>query len=1255
MKKDVLSPLWRGAAASVALLGPCAVAAARPGDAWGSKHADIGNTGRAAFVVPVARQGSNFFDIFAWQTPTPGSPGEGRIGAGSIVYFGGAGPGGADIAVGGYHWPKGVMGVDRHTGHVFWSGNPSGGETIGESTPAFSNDGATVYVVNDATDSAQFPGGHPLMAFLATGGPGEYWHNGSDADPGSLSIHSPKVDPTGRIFLHAWVDRPYAGSDTGAAITTTWAAATPCDEGLGDVALYDAPGGLRVIASGRGGQVRCYDGASGAEAWGVLGPTIDATPTVDPANGRVFVPAGSDSVWVVGLDANGNALWPSGTASPVFAYQPGVNNPQRSQAAGCLSHDGSTFYFQTNSQQGDGALYAVNTSDGSVKWVYPTGSAGWEMISASPIVTPNGIIVIGNNWGNTYFALRDDGPQATLLDTLGVADNAGARATASLSADGMLYLPARTTWTTGNADGQAPTFAPANLFCGVDLRADAQIVLPAPSHLRARALNHAVELRWNPILDPGGAFDHYAIYRDIAPFDSVAGRTPIHTDSSISTNTYADATALNGVPYYYAVTTISTTGGEASAVTPIGPRTPRDLTDLQVVSISRTPRFPRYDPTYSVDTVTEPNGFGPYSFSAATGLGSGQSGATQRWPNANDPVTYSATIRNAGTNQWNLGTRVVWVINGADWESRIVTMNLAPGQTTSVTLVRPWDPAAQDEIGVRVAEGLDDRPENNTLSITTKSVGYLTYIDETFMENFREESLSDANAATDDLIDWLNRHMARFNELFAEAGTPKRVHYDELRVLDDDDPDPVSPPPIDFAIFPFRYHATDGTPRGSGYYSPEEDLDYGLLHEMGHQLGLIDLYRLNVDPSQNMVTHTGYSTAPCLMNGVSHFLSENSAEAMTHWLDTAHGYYGQYLYQLPAHVRLRVLGSNGRPLSGATVRIYQKCERPGLGEVITTQVKFTGTTDASGDYVLPNVPIDHGLVPTTFAGDSLPDNPFGYVAVVGSNGVFLIEVEKDGFTDYAWMDITEVNNAYRAGQTETATIERQVALGGTIQRFPPGDMAELNAASWARWAQDGEITLSDDTTRRVAGQGSVRADATGGFDNYLRYPGDRLARWDLSRANSLRAWFYAENANNPQFQGGSPWVRLHGPAGYIELHPTFDILNEAIGQWREFVIPLAGDDVWERSESGAVSLEEINSVEIHADTWGAGFSMWLDGVRFDPPACAADWDGSGVVNSQDFFDFLTDFFNQNADLNADGVTNSQDFFDYLTLFFAGCP
>ena len=55
-----------------------------------------------------------------------------------------------------------------------------------------------------------------------------------------------------------------------------------------------------------------------------------------------------------------------------------------------------------------------------------------------------------------------------------------------------------------------------------------------------------------------------------------------------------------------------------------------------------------------------------------------------------------------------------------------------------------------------------------------------------------------------------------------------------------------------------------------------------------------------------------------------------------------------------------------------------------------------------------------------------------------------------------------------------------------------------------------------------------------------------------------------------------------------------------------------------------------------------------------PPACACDWNQSGDLNSQDFFDFLAAFFELNADFNQSGTTDSQDFFDFLSCLFAGC-
>ena len=355
---------------------------------------------------------------------------------------------------------------------------------------------------------------------------------------------------------------------------------------------------------------------------------------------------------------------------------------------------------------------------------------------------------------------------------------------------------------------------------------------------------------------------------------------------------------------------------------------------------------------------------------------------------------------------------------------------MSPDETVQFVTTLPWD-GQPHEIAFAI-DSVGCSGGQQRLVSDTMAVPLLTYVDRSFVESFRDEwSPAYPQATTDDVLDWLNSHMDRFNELFAEAGVQKRVHYGVLQVIDDQVPDPpLDPATSPYGVFPFRYRTgVDGDLRLPGYYDPADDIDYGLLHEIGHQLGLIDIYQLNLDPSQNEVSHLGYRARQDLMNGVDHFLSPASSLAMEHWLYDVHGYYGQYLYNIPQTMKLRLLDYHGQPLANAQVTMYQMVERPGQGKVITNQPKASGLTDADGYFTLPNVDIDEGLVPPVGTGDVLHDNPFGYVAVVGTNGVLHFKVEKDGATDFAWLDITEANVAYWSGHQTRGRVRPATGAG----------------------------------------------------------------------------------------------------------------------------------------------------------------------------------------------------------------------------------
>jgi hypothetical protein len=63
----------------------------------------------------------------------------------------------------------------------------------------------------------------------------------------------------------------------------------------------------------------------------------------------------------------------------------------------------------------------------------------------------------------------------------------------------------------------------------------------------------------------------------------------------------------------------------------------------------------------------------------------------------------------------------------------------------------------------------------------------------------------------------------------------------------------------------------------------------------------------------------------------------------------------------------------------------------------------------------------------------------------------------------------------------------------------------------------------------------------------------------------------------------------------------------------------------------------------------------IEFIEAIPVFCRCDWNQDDVINSQDFFDFIAEFFSGGGDFIPDGFHNTQDLFDFLNCFFTAGP
>ena len=93
----------------------------------------------------------------------------------------------------------------------------------------------------------------------------------------------------------------------------------------------------------------------------------------------------------------------------------------------------------------------------------------------------------------------------------------------------------------------------------------------------------------------------------------------------------------------------------------------------------------------------------------------------------------------------------------------------------------------------------------------------------------------------------------------------------------------------------------------------------------------------------------------------------------------------------------------------------------------------------------------------------------------------------------------------------------------------------------------------------------------------------------------------------------------HADYEYYKNGNPYQLLNDARGVWKSYTVLLNASPTttngWRRSTTGNLQMDHIVSIEFHADTWDAGFTLWYDNLGFNLPSTyTCTWDGGGTDN-----------------------------------------
>ncbi|MEW6745266.1 MAG: hypothetical protein AB1486_21140 [Planctomycetota bacterium] len=420
----------------------------------------------------------------------------------------------------------------------------------------------------------------------------------------------------------------------------------------------------------------------------------------------------------------------------------------------------------------------------------------------------------------------------------------------------------------------------------------------------------------------------------------------------------------------------------------------------------------------------------------------------------------------------------VWHIDGTQVASGHITKPLAELERTQLTLPFKWQDGLH-ETTFKVIPGTSEIASFNDARTDALWGFAFFYVFSNRRVAYAHEHRNTLGSFS--LEDYYQWHLDIMNDLFEASVYPSqpeaikaRVRLDRIIYLDEVtdeavDAELVGADGLGYHQGGWIWRDNDADRRGE-WHEPFHNFfgcvtEWSLPHELGHQLGLVDLYNWDYHgrdafflPSGQPVHSSHFFRHPEVMmhwHGPNPW-SESTAAYLNRTFDKPRGIFGDYVFETPDETWLLVLDVNGRPIAGADVELFQRAtwvdrDKPAVIDENVTwwpviengdfppafvdmHPVIKGTTDTHGYLKLPNRPVQPVR---TLNGYERRPNPFGNINVVGGRGLMLIKVENHNRVETFWLELIDLNLTCIRGNPERHIEVLRTSGGSPDSPTPP--------------------------------------------------------------------------------------------------------------------------------------------------------------------------------------------------------------------------